>query len=76
MDTIGPDAIAAAAKASPLQAKYGQTVDRESAYETLAAKLAPPPARHPRSAARAHRAHRAADAGSRRRRRSPASSRR
>jgi DNA helicase HerA-like ATPase len=42
MDTIGPDAIAAAAKASPLQAGYGQTVDRESAYERLAAKLAPP----------------------------------
>jgi DNA helicase HerA-like ATPase len=43
MDTVGPDAIAAAAKASPLQAGYGQTVDRQSAYETLAAKLAPPP---------------------------------
>jgi DNA helicase HerA-like ATPase len=43
MDTIGPDAIAAAAKASPLQAEYGQTVDRDSAYERLAAKLAPPP---------------------------------
>ena len=43
MDTIGADAIAAAAKASPLQAKYGQTVDRESAYERLTAKLAPPP---------------------------------
>ncbi len=36
MDTIGPDAIAAAAKASPLQAKYGQTIDRESAYEIAA----------------------------------------
>ena len=44
MDTIGPDAIAAAAKASPLQAEYGQTVDRESAYERLSARLAPPPA--------------------------------
>lgn len=43
MDTIGPDAIAAAAKASPLQAEYGQTIDRDSAYERLAAKLAPPP---------------------------------
>jgi len=42
MDTIGPDAISAAAKASPLQAEYGQTVDRESAYERLNAKLAPP----------------------------------
>jgi uncharacterized protein len=44
MDTIGPDAIAAAATASPLQAEYGQTVDRESAYERLAARLAPPAA--------------------------------
>ena len=35
MDTIGTDAIAAAAKASPLQAKYGQTIDRDSAYERL-----------------------------------------
>lgn len=43
MDTIGPDAIAAAAKVSPLQAEYGQTHDRESSYERLAAKLAPPP---------------------------------
>jgi len=43
MDTIGPDAIAAAAKASPLQAEYGQTIDRDSAYERLQGKLAPPP---------------------------------
>ena len=43
MDTIGPEAIAAAAAASPLQAEYGQTIDRDSAYERLAAKLAPPP---------------------------------
>ena len=43
MDTIGPDYIKAAAHASPLFLKYGQTVDRESAYEILAAKLAPPP---------------------------------
>jgi hypothetical protein len=42
MDTIGPDAIAAAAKASSLQATYGQTVDRNSAYEMLSARLAPP----------------------------------
>ena len=32
-----------AATASPLQAEYGQTVDRESAYERLNARLAPPP---------------------------------
>jgi len=42
MDTIGPDAIKAAAAASPLQATYGQTVDRDSAYERLTARLAPP----------------------------------
>jgi DNA helicase HerA-like ATPase len=43
MDTIGPDAIGAAAKASPLQAEYGVTVDPDSAYERLATRLAPPP---------------------------------
>lgn len=43
MDTIGPEAIAAAAKASPLQQEYGQTVDRDSAYERLTARLAPAP---------------------------------
>ncbi|MFH5208938.1 helicase HerA-like domain-containing protein [Antrihabitans spumae] len=55
MDTIGADAIKAAAASSPLQGKYGQTIDRESAYEKLSAKIAatpeiqdappPPPAR-------------------------------
>jgi DNA helicase HerA-like ATPase len=44
MDTIGPDYIKAAAQASPLFLKYGPTVDRESAYEKLAASIAPPPA--------------------------------
>jgi hypothetical protein len=43
MDTIGPDYIKAAAQASPLSLKYGPTVDRESAYEMLAAKMAAPP---------------------------------
>lgn len=43
MDTIGSEAIAAAASGSALQAEYGQTIDRESAYERLAAKLAPQP---------------------------------
>ena len=43
MDTIGPDYMKAVAQASPLFLKYGQTVDRESAYEMLAAKLAPAP---------------------------------
>ncbi|MBF6171993.1 helicase HerA-like domain-containing protein [Nocardia blacklockiae] len=40
MDTIGEDAIRAAAQSGPLHAKYGETVDRESAYELLAAKVA------------------------------------
>jgi uncharacterized protein len=39
-----PDALNAAVAASPLQAEYGQALDRESAYERLSAKLAPPPA--------------------------------
>jgi DNA helicase HerA-like ATPase len=41
MGAIGTDAIAAAAKASALHAEYGQTIDRESAYEILTAKYAP-----------------------------------
>jgi DNA helicase HerA-like ATPase len=36
MAAIGDDAIAAAAKGSPLQATYGETKDRESAYEKQA----------------------------------------
>ena len=44
MDTIGPDAIVAAAKASALQQEYGQTIDRDSAYERLARQLAAPAA--------------------------------
>jgi uncharacterized protein len=47
MDTIGPAAIKAAAQVSPLQAEYGQTIDPDSAYERLAAKLARPPAAAP-----------------------------
>jgi DNA helicase HerA-like ATPase len=37
------EAITAAVAASPLIAEYGQEIDRESAYERLAKKLAPPP---------------------------------
>ncbi|NLG54787.1 MAG: DUF853 family protein, partial [Rhodococcus sp.] len=40
MDTIGEDAIAAAARASMLASKYLDTIDRESAYEKLTAKMA------------------------------------
>ncbi len=35
MAAIGNDAIGSAAKASPLQAKYGQSIDSRSAYEIL-----------------------------------------
>lgn len=35
MGAIGADAITAAARSSTLQDKYGQTIDRESAYEVL-----------------------------------------
>lgn len=44
MGDIGVDAVRAHAAASPLAAKYGQTIDRESAYELLSAKLAAAPA--------------------------------
>jgi DNA helicase HerA-like ATPase len=37
--------------ASPLQARYGTPVDRESAYERLTARLAPPPTAAPAPAA-------------------------
>ena len=47
MDTIGPDYIKAAAQASPMFLKYGPTEDRESAYEMLAARMAPPPSEEP-----------------------------
>jgi DNA helicase HerA-like ATPase len=38
-----PAAVAAAVGASPLTARYGQALDRESAYEKLTARLAPAP---------------------------------
>lgn len=43
MGTIGDDGIRSAVAASTLQPKYGQTVDRESAYELLSAKVAGAP---------------------------------
>ncbi|HLM05987.1 MAG TPA: helicase HerA-like domain-containing protein [Blastococcus sp.] len=58
--------------ASPLQARYGTAIDRESAYERLAAKLAPPPERVPKGRAREpQRETRPELAPSRRRRREP-----
>jgi hypothetical protein len=50
MAAIGNDAIAAAAKASPLQGTYGDTKDRESAYEKLQAKTAQAKANQPAQA--------------------------
>src|SRR5271156_3912950 len=47
MAAIGDDAIGAAAKASPLQAVYGETKDRESAYEKIEAEKAKAPAEQP-----------------------------
>ncbi|MEJ2867230.1 helicase HerA-like domain-containing protein [Actinomycetospora sp. OC33-EN08] len=38
MAAIGEQAVTESAKASPLWARYGETVDRESAYERLAAR--------------------------------------
>jgi uncharacterized protein len=43
MGTIGIDAIREAANSSELHGKYAETIDRESAYEKLAAKMAPAP---------------------------------
>jgi len=43
MGPLDPAAISAAATASPLQARYGAVIDRDSAYEALAARLAPAP---------------------------------
>ncbi|WP_410874843.1 helicase HerA-like domain-containing protein [Nocardia sp. A7] len=40
MDTIGDDAIRAKALSSALHGRYGQSVDRESAYEMLLASVA------------------------------------
>jgi DNA helicase HerA-like ATPase len=40
MAAIGAPAVTEAAQASPLYAKYGETIDRESAYEKLTAKIA------------------------------------
>jgi uncharacterized protein len=48
MAPVDPAVLTAAVTASPLWPKYGEPVDRESAYERLAARLAPrPPAAAP-----------------------------
>jgi uncharacterized protein len=43
MAPVDPAVLTAAVAGSPLWVKYGQPVDRDSAYERLAARLAPPP---------------------------------
>jgi DNA helicase HerA-like ATPase len=43
MAPVDPSVMADAVAASPLSTEYGQAVDRDSAYERLAARLAPPP---------------------------------
>jgi uncharacterized protein len=47
MDAIGTEAVTAAAHASSLYARYGTTVDRESAYERLTVRIAAEPAPAP-----------------------------
>jgi DNA helicase HerA-like ATPase len=47
MAQLDPAEQQRAVAASPLQARYGAPVDRESAYERLAARLAPAPAAAP-----------------------------
>ncbi|HLR98122.1 DUF853 family protein [Mycolicibacillus parakoreensis] len=42
MAAIGDDAIGQAAQSSSLQARYGETVDRDSAYERLSRRETPP----------------------------------
>lgn len=51
MGSIGEEAISAATAASDLRGKYAETIDRESAYEKLAAKIAPPAPEAPASEA-------------------------
>jgi uncharacterized protein len=50
MAAIGDDAISAAAKASSLQAKYGQTAESKAAYEMLQERAAQAPAGQPAEA--------------------------
>lgn len=47
MAALGDEAISAAAKGSPLQATYGETKDRESAYEKIEAEKAKAQAEQP-----------------------------
>jgi hypothetical protein len=51
MAQLAPAQQQAMVAASPLQAEYGTTVDRDSAYEMLLAKVAPAPEEAPEPAA-------------------------
>jgi len=51
MGSIGDEAVAASVASSDLHAKYAETIDRESAYEKLAAKIAPAPEAAPEAPA-------------------------
>ncbi|MER7081154.1 hypothetical protein SAMN02982929_00492 [Saccharopolyspora kobensis] len=51
MGTIGEEAVRSSAASSPLCGKYQQTIDRESAYERLASKVAAAPTPEPEEAA-------------------------
>jgi uncharacterized protein len=53
MAPVDAAAMQQAVQASPLQAKYGRAVDRDSAYERLAARLEPPAPPAPPSRERA-----------------------
>ncbi len=52
MDTIGEQAIRESAAASELHGRYGRSIDRESAYELMAEKMAPPAEGRPAPAER------------------------
>ncbi len=64
MSPAPAEQISAVVAASPLLAEYGTEIDRESAYERLAAKLAPPPSESAvstRSTSREEPVHRSED---------------
>ncbi|MBB5957593.1 hypothetical protein FHS29_004188 [Saccharothrix tamanrassetensis] len=53
MDTIGVEAIRQVAASSELYGKYAESIDRESAYEKLTARVAPPAEEQQEAPARA-----------------------
>jgi hypothetical protein len=59
MGAIGNQGITDFCRVSPLHGKYAQTIDRESAYEKLTAKIAEAPEQPPAEAPRAPAARRA-----------------